>query len=129
MANAFVSTHSALISEEKVTSADWVTGAALLISKPAYEIAGGFDERIFLYGEDEDLCIRVRRLGYYVGRIDGVTPVIHEFGWGKNKKKKSYNRPMYNSLSYFIDKHFGKHPVRRRYMRFLLKFKAGVWNG
>lgn len=32
--------------------------------------AGGFDESFFLYGEDEDLCLRLRKLGYEIGYID-----------------------------------------------------------
>ncbi len=39
------------------------TGGAALYSRAAFEAAGGFDERIFLYYEDLDLALRVRRRG------------------------------------------------------------------
>ncbi|MCW2881892.1 MAG: glycosyltransferase family 2 protein [Sphaerisporangium sp.] len=41
-----------------------VTGALMLISRRAWDEVGGFDTRIFMYGEDADLCLRVRGAGY-----------------------------------------------------------------
>jgi GT2 family glycosyltransferase len=43
---------------------EWVSGACVLILREAFEKASGFDERIFLYGEDVDLSWRMRALGY-----------------------------------------------------------------
>lgn len=42
---------------------DWAIGAALFMSKETYEVLGGFDERYFLYVEDEDLCLRAWEKG------------------------------------------------------------------
>lgn len=38
-----------------------LTGAALLVKRTSFEAVGGFDENIFLYHEDDDLSIRMRR--------------------------------------------------------------------
>jgi len=43
---------------------DWAMGASMMIRREAFERAGGFDERFFLYWEDADLCRRMRELGY-----------------------------------------------------------------
>lgn len=41
----------------------WCTGTALLVTRAAFDAAGGFDEALFLYGEDVDLSWRVRAAG------------------------------------------------------------------
>lgn len=46
--------------------ADWVPTAFAAIPKALYEKLGGFDERIFLYYEDLELCRRVNEAGYKV---------------------------------------------------------------
>lgn len=41
-----------------------VTGALMLIGRHVWDEIGGFDTRIFMYGEDADLCLRARAAGY-----------------------------------------------------------------
>jgi hypothetical protein len=40
---------------------DFVAGCCLLVSRPAIERVGLMDERYFLYGEDTDWCLRMKR--------------------------------------------------------------------
>lgn len=42
---------------------DWAMGSALLARKKDLLALGGFDERFFMYLEDEDLCRRVHEMG------------------------------------------------------------------
>lgn len=52
---------------------DWVIGAAQLIRREAWDAAGGFDERYFLYLEDVDLCLRSARLGWQTWYLPDVS--------------------------------------------------------
>lgn len=45
---------------------------AIFIKKKIFEEVGGFDEKLFLYGEDRDLCWRVLLAGYTVGYCPGA---------------------------------------------------------
>jgi GT2 family glycosyltransferase len=42
----------------------WVSGAATLFRRSAFEAVGGFDPRLFMYGEDVDLSWRLRARGF-----------------------------------------------------------------
>jgi N-acetylglucosaminyl-diphospho-decaprenol L-rhamnosyltransferase len=54
-------------------SVDWVSGAAFLIRRDAFDAVGGFDERYFMFAEDMKLCWDLRQQGWLVaGDNDAV---------------------------------------------------------
>jgi GT2 family glycosyltransferase len=61
------------------TDVAWVAGAFLLVRRAAFAAVGGFDERFFLFKEEEDLCLQLRRGG---GRVvyDPTVSVSHVGG-------------------------------------------------
>lgn len=56
---------------------EWVSGACFLAAREAFEKVGGFDENIFLYGEDVDLSWRLRGAGYKLQYIPSA--VVNHF--------------------------------------------------
>ena len=58
---------------------DWVSGSCLLARKDALAAVGGFDEAFFLYEEDVDLCLRLRRAGWGVVFTPAAS-VVHHLG-------------------------------------------------
>jgi N-acetylglucosaminyl-diphospho-decaprenol L-rhamnosyltransferase len=44
----------------------WVSGAFLMIRQEIFKKVEGFDEKYFMYKEEEDLCLRVRKIGHKV---------------------------------------------------------------
>jgi GT2 family glycosyltransferase len=73
------STHARVDREDRVPMSEWVTGACMAINR--HRAPGlRFDERYFMYFEDADLCLRVKRAGGRIGVVRDVT-VRHESGW------------------------------------------------
>ncbi len=86
------------------TNVDWVSGTALLTRKHLFEKVGGFDENFFMYFEDQDLCLRIKKLGYDIVFFPKST-VLHYDGkcWPNTKKQKN---SFYKSQDYFFKKHY-----------------------
>ena len=62
-----------------------VLGAFMIARKELITAIGGFDEDFFLYGEDQDLCWRIREKGYSIGYIEDAE-VLH---WGGQSEIKT----------------------------------------
>jgi asparagine synthase (glutamine-hydrolysing) len=45
---------------------DWVFGAFMLLPRAVFEQTGGFDEHLFMYGEDLEWCYRIRDQGWRI---------------------------------------------------------------
>jgi GT2 family glycosyltransferase len=57
---------------------DWVSGCVVLLTRPALEAVGLFDERFFAYHEDVDWCTSARARGYQV--LSAPTARAHHRG-------------------------------------------------
>jgi len=55
----------------------WVMGASIVARRDALESVGGFDEQFFLYGEEIDLCLMVRKRGWPIGFIKDAAVQLH----------------------------------------------------
>jgi GT2 family glycosyltransferase len=61
---------------------DWATGAALLVSRAAWDAVGQWDEQFFLYSEETDFMRRVRAAGFAVWYEPAACVVHREGGSG-----------------------------------------------
>ena len=64
----------------------WVTGCAMFIRATVLRELGGFDERYYLYFEDVDLSVRMRKLGYSIVLAPSAR-IFHKCGQTGNKTK------------------------------------------
>jgi N-acetylglucosaminyl-diphospho-decaprenol L-rhamnosyltransferase len=67
----------------------FVSGAAMVVRRDAWDRAGGFDERYFMYGEDLDLSLRLRLAGLGLG-VAPAARVAHEYEFTKGDYKWFY---------------------------------------
>lgn len=86
---------------------DWVDGACMLIRRAALEDGGLFDSGIWLYGEELDLCYRIKKSGWSIV-FDPETTVVH-FG-GASWDQESYSPTVLGiaGLLRFCKAHFSR---------------------
>lgn len=87
----------------------WVSGAAMMVRRRDFSAVGGFDERFFLYKEDEDLCLRMRHRGGVI-RYEPRVRFLHE-----GSVVAARATELARSERYFIQKHFGESRAQRMY--------------
>lgn len=63
-----------------------VTGASVMVRRDAFQAVKGFDESYFLYLEDSDLCMKLRRDGFKV-YYTPYAKAIHEEGQSTSRTK------------------------------------------
>ena len=82
--------------------AAWVSGAVFLCDKKVFEKVNGFDEKFFLYKEEEDLCKRIREDGFKILYFPEVR-VLH-IGHVVAKRSIHFS----DSMDHFLNKHYRK---------------------
>jgi N-acetylglucosaminyl-diphospho-decaprenol L-rhamnosyltransferase len=82
---------------------DWISGSAMLLRRDAVEEVGGFDEGFFMYGEDVDLCTRLRAAGWAVV----FSPEVEIRHVGGTATSRDPRMPLIHSRSAF--RYFRKH--------------------
>ena len=86
-------------------SPDWISGACIAVPRPLLESIGGLDDRFFMYGEDMDLCRRIREAGYDV-RFEPSLSIVH-IG-GASTPRSRLIGVMTESKILYAEKHGGR---------------------
>ena len=84
---------------------DSLVGAFMLVRREALEEVGLFDESFFMYGEDLDLCFRIRQHDWKIWYDPSVT-VLHYKGASSKQNSSKANYEFYRSMLLFHRKHF-----------------------
>lgn len=91
--------------EEKPAEVDSVVGACMLMRGEALVKAGLMDEAFFMYGEDLDLNLRIKKLGYRV--LYWPEAIVHHLkGSSTRKRPERMIRAFYNAMIVFHHKHY-----------------------
>lgn len=108
-------------SPSKPQEVDWVSGASLMIRKKVFERVGGFEEKLFMYMEDVELCYKAKNKGFATYFFPEIL-IFH-------KERGSGNRTfsivqIYKGVLFFYKKH--KPNWQYQIAKFMLKSKAIV---
>ncbi len=89
----------------EVAEVDAVAGSFMLIRGPVLDAVGLLDERFFMYGEDIDLCYRIKERGWKIYYNPAVT-VLHYKGAASRQRSTASTVHFYRAMALFHDKHY-----------------------
>ena len=82
-----------------------LSGCCVLLRRAAFDAVGGFDDSMRLYGEDLDLCYRLRDDGWRL-RFEPAACVLHHGGKGGTEARPWHSRYHYHrSMARLFRKH------------------------
>jgi len=106
---------------DKQTDVEQLSGAALMVRLSVIEEVGPMDESFFMYYEDADLCLRIRKAGWRIVYVP--ESVITHIGGKSSAQVSAKKRIMvYSSLLTYFRKHRGRFATGL----FAFVFKPGV---
>lgn len=92
--------------DDRRVEVDWLVGACLLVRRAAIDAVGGLDERFFMYYEETDWCLRLRRAGWRTV-YDPAAEVIHHDGRSAAQDVARRQIVFDASRRAYVRKHFG----------------------
>ncbi|MBN7573228.1 glycosyl transferase family 2 [Clostridium sp. 2-1] len=93
--------------EDDIGEVDCLTGAFMLMPKLIFYKVGGLDEDFFMYGEDIDLCYKIKELGYKILYYPEAQ-IIHYKGGSSKKKRSKVIYDFHQAMWIFYKKHYYK---------------------
>lgn len=85
-------------------SIEWIDGACLMLRRTALNEVGLFDKRFFMYSEDEDLCLRLKKAGWLVC-FSGSATAVHHGAASSQLYRTAMLRQFYLSQILLLSKH------------------------
>lgn len=93
--------------EDEIGEVDCLMGAFMLMPKAVLENTGLLDEDFFMYGEDIDLCYRIKEAGYKILYYPKAQ-IIHYKGGSSKKRRHKVIYDFHNAMWIFYKKHYYK---------------------
>lgn len=88
---------------------DCISGACIMVRKEIVDQLNGFDENIFMYAEDVDLCFRIKERGWKIYYLATELIFHHEGASSKKRADRYFSTVMQRESNYyFLSKHFGR---------------------
>lgn len=93
---------------QPIMKTGWVAGTAMLLRRAVVEKVGNLDERIFMYAEDVDYCVRATQAGFSVGIVADADVVHYGSASGSNHHSKVGE---IKGLRYVLSKSYSSIPM------------------
>lgn len=91
-----------------ISEVDAVSGSFMMLRKEALDRVGFLDGDFFMYGEDLDLCYRIKQAGWKIYYVP-LTEIIHFKGESaKTVPTLKSVRDFYTAMRIFVEKHYHK---------------------
>ncbi|MBN1349085.1 glycosyltransferase family 2 protein [candidate division KSB1 bacterium] len=104
---------------------DWVTGACMMLKKELFESIGRFDETIFMFFEDVDLCRRVHNAGLKILYFPEAK-LIHKRGSSYAQRNAEIDKIYRQSQLTYYSKHnaFCSNLALKWYLKYIKRFNV-----
>ena len=102
-----IKTHYRAEEYMKEMEVDAVSGCCLLVPKVVLDKIGGFDEEYWMYGEENDLCERIRKSGYRI-LYTPLVSIVHLGGLANKALTLWWRIHIVHNRMLFFAKHRGK---------------------
>lgn len=91
---------------DELAEVDAVSGSFMMIRRTVLDEIGFLDEDFFMYGEDLDLCYRIKKAGYGIYYVPD-TEIIHFKGEStKTVPSMKSIHTFYSAMQIFVEKHY-----------------------
>lgn len=90
--------------DDEIYEIDCLTGAFMFMRKEALDMVGLLDETFFMYGEDIDLCYRIKQAGWKIVYY-GKSNITHFKGASSKKQKSKLIYEFYHAMYIYYKKH------------------------
>lgn len=87
---------------------DYVEGACMLVRSEALHDVGGMDENYFMYAEEVDWCLMMKKAGWQIWYVP-TAKVIHHSSASSRSRPKERELDLYRSRVKYFNKHYGKY--------------------
>ncbi len=125
-----IQTRKRIKNKNKIPSGDFcveaVNATTMLLKKSILQKIGGWDENIYTYLEDIDLCLKLRRNNFSIIKVNSA--IVNHVGFGSHKKENAKKSDLsrnwhfcWSSL-YFRQKYYSKRHYRIYFFKIFLKY-------
>jgi GT2 family glycosyltransferase len=111
------------LGENETVEVDAISGSFMFFRGDLLKKISGFDEDFFMYGEDLDICYRVKKLNYRIMYVPDTSTIHYK---GESTKRSNINdiKVFFDAMQIFVKKHYSKSFFFMSFLRFGIFLRA-----